>query len=149
MPFFTPFLAKVLLGTSIAGTVASVVQSRDAAEDNKRAAAAERRRADVKAAKARLKTAREARIARAQIAQQAETTGGGSSTITAGTAVTQQEAGNISFLNQVQSLSSEASIFRQGAVNKQSRAGAYGAVSNLANFAITNSDQMSDLFKST
>ena len=130
-----------------AGTTAQVVQSRKAEKAGKRAAKVEQRRADVQTARERMKQVREARIKRAQVQQAAANTGAeGSAVIGAVSSIQSQETQNISFLDQVQGLSRQASIFRQQQAGYQSDAQTAGAVASLGGFTATNAPQLKKMF---
>ena len=119
---------------ALTGTAVSVDQQKAAARDQKRSQKAQRRIQDIKSAKERRKQVRAAQAAQAEIAAGGVASG---TTKTSGTkqgagSVQSQLASNLSFLDQVESLNKESSIFSQKAAGHQTRAGTAQAVSGLA-----------------
>jgi len=137
-------LAAISVGTS----VYSAIQQDEAARAQRRSLQLQQRIADIKAARERVKLARESRVAREQTRQASATGGttGSTGALSAAGAVSTQFAAGTSFLNQVQSLAGQASIFEQRAVSATGRAAVAGAVSSLAQFGFTNAPQLQSIF---
>ena len=128
------------------GTAGSLIQGQKAASNQKKASQKSQQIQDIKASRERRKQAQQARIARANIVSRGQAVGaGGSSGVTSGAGIIGSQAGsNVSFLNQVQDLSNQASIFSQRASNAQSAGNVFGAVGSIGG----NVFQMEGGFKS-
>lgn len=124
----------IAAGVSLAATAYGAVQSRNANKDSRRAQAVQKRIQDVKAARERRKLLNQARVNQASILAQGQAAGGGQSSGVQSGASQQstQAASGISFLNQVQDLTNQASIFNQSAANSKSRANTAGAIGEIA-----------------
>mgnify|MGYP000280059944 CR=1 FL=1 len=123
-------LAFVSTAATLATTVYSAYQQNKASKARKKENALSRRIQDVQAARERRKLVGQARVARAQATAQAEGAGAGSTSgavIGTGTISTQAGTG-VSFLNTVQDLTNQKSIFSQQAASAGDKA-------NLANSA--------------
>lgn len=118
-------VAMVGLAVGAVGTVGQLMQGQEArknaraqAEEMRRQAELEQRKADVVAARNLRQSVRQARIARASIINQGATSGTNESSGVLGgvSSVASQEASNIGFVNRVGSLNSQitASQARQG-----------------------------------
>lgn len=120
-----------------AATVATYQQQRKSAKAQARAQRAQQRQADIANARERRAAIRNARVQRASVESQAATTGiVGSSGVEGSLAnITSETNSNISFLDQSQQLSSEASVANQQAADYASRAQGYQDIGNLANKA--------------
>lgn len=121
------------LGIAAVGTAASIQQSRQARKASKRAARAQQRISERQNQRERLKQLRESQIARAQVTASAAQTGTlGTSAFEGGVASLQsQAAGNISFINQIESLQQQVNKNQQRAANFASNAQDIGAVTEL------------------
>jgi len=115
------------------------ISQRKAAKAQAKAQRTQQRIADIKAARERRSQVAEARRARAQIESQAGVSGiqGSSGAIGAQSSVQSQLASNLSFLDNVQSLSQQTSIFNQQAAKAQSNAATAGAIRDTAIKAYT------------
>jgi len=129
-------LETIVLATGpvVGPQIYSIDQQKAAARDQKRSSQAQQRIQNIKAARERRKQVRQAQQAQAQLSNQAQATGTSStsSATNAAGSVQTQLAGNLSFLDQVQTLTNRASIFNQKAANHTGRAATGQAVSNLA-----------------
>lgn len=125
-------------------TVYSARQQKKAASASRRAQAAEQRRADIANARERRFAVRNARVARASIEAQAAGSGlvGASSTLGAMSNVTSRTNENLSFLDQSNQLSQQASAANIQAARYSSRAATGKAVADVAsmgyNWAVGN-----------
>lgn len=119
---------------AVAGTVASARAQKKSAAETRRASAAEQRRADIANARERRGQVRNARVARASIEAQAAGSGllGSSSFAAATSNVTSRSNENLSFLDQNQQLSQQASSANNAAARYSSQAATAGAIANLA-----------------
>lgn len=119
---------------AVASAAYSARQQSKAASAQRRAMAAEQRRADIANARERRQQIRNARIARAAIENQAASSGlmGSSSMAAAVSNVTTRSNENISFLDQNQMLSAQASAANIQAARFSSKAATGSAVSQLA-----------------
>jgi hypothetical protein len=99
------------------GTVAGIQQGRQARKESKKAARVQRRISERETQRQRMMQLRESQMARAQvIAQGAQTGTLGASGLQGGVAsIGTQAAGNIGFLNQIESLQQQAARSRQKA----------------------------------
>jgi len=124
----------LLTGIGVATGVASAVQSRRAAKDQKRANARSKRIQDIKAARERRQMLARARVQQAGILAQGSASGTlGSSGVQSGASqVDTGTASGISFLNQVQDLTNQASLFQQRSATHRSNAGLYDSIGNVA-----------------
>lgn len=115
-------------------TVASYSQQRKAAKSQARAQEAEQRRADLQNARERRRAVRDARVMRASIESQGALAGlTDSSAVSAATSnVTSETNSNLSFLDQNQMLSQEASHANQQAADYAARAQGYADIAKLA-----------------
>jgi len=120
----------------IVGDIATggAISQRKAAKAQAAAQRTQQRIADIKASRERRKQVAQARQARAQIESQAGAAGiaGSSGAIGAESSVQSQLGSNLSFLDQVQSLSQQTSIFNQQAAKAQSNAATAGAIRDTA-----------------
>lgn len=133
-------LELMALGTVAVGAQGySVYQEREAAEDTKRARAAERRIQAIKMQRERRRQVQEAQKLQAQTEATAVATGTSktSAVSQAQGSVQSQLASNLSFLDQMGQLTERQSIFAQKAASHETRAGAGQAVSGLAIKAAT------------
>lgn len=136
-------MAAITAGVITAvAAVGSAVSQRNAARAQVRSQRIEQRRADIANARERRATVRNARVARAQIEAQASLTGqSGSSTVAGATASVQQQLGsNISFLDQNQQLSSQATAANISAAKWMSRANTWAALGNSVSAVATQFD---------
>lgn len=127
-----------LVTAAVIGAVAAVgtaYMSYRQGKEQKKAIKAQQRQADIANARERRMSIRQARIARASVESQAATTGlVGSSAAAASMANIQGRLGeNLSFLDQMQSLSAQASRANEAAASWGSRAATLGAIGNAAN----------------
>ena len=128
-----PITTGLIIG-SVAGTGASIQQSRQARKEAGKARKAEQRLQNVRAARERKAAVREARLKRAQI-QSGAVQGGvatSSGAVQGAGAVGTQLASNLSFLDQSSQLTNQISLFRQKSADASGRASTYAAVSGLA-----------------
>lgn len=128
----TILIASAVVGA--AGATYSAVQQRKAAKSSRRAQAAQQRQSDIQNARERAAAIRQARIQRASVAAQAANTGlTGSSSAAASMANIQSRTGeNLSFLDQMGSLSSAASHANEAAASYMSRANLGQTIGNIA-----------------
>lgn len=126
--------ALVLGGIAAAGAVYSGVQQSKAASAQRKAIRAQQRQADIANARERRSAVRQGRIMRASIESQGALSGlSGSSSVAASMSnVTSRTNENISFLDQNQQLSAQASAANNAAASYSSRANYGQVVSGLA-----------------
>jgi len=142
------FFTGLALATLATSSVVNIVQQRKAAKETKKSSARLERIADIKAARARVKAVREARVRRAEISQSAESTGAGAGSAVAGAqaSIQQQVGSEISFLDQVRGLSKEASVFQQRAVDARATGAIAQSIGNVAGSFIS-PEKVESLFK--
>ena len=126
-------LLPILYAVTAAAGVASAVQQRKAGRQQKRALREEQKQRDIEAARSRVSAIREARRKRAQViaASQARGVADSAGAIGAVGGIQTQLGANLSFMDQIQQLTTQANIFRQGAVAARGRAATYGAVASV------------------
>lgn len=119
---------------AVVGAVASYSQQRSAAKAQAKAQRLQQRQADLANARERRNTIRSSRIAAAQVEAQGVSTGmlGGSAERSSLFNIQNQLGQNLSFLDQNQQLSDEASRANQAAAAYASRAQGYADLSSLA-----------------
>ena len=141
-------LTKIALIFGAASTVLSIKQQRKATKASKRSLAAQQRIADIKAARARTKAVREARIRRAEVLTGAQATGAGDTSAATGAvgSVQSQLGANLSFLDRVGAASKESSIFQQQAVTARGRAETASAIGDVG-FTVAGSERLQSIFK--
>lgn len=129
-----PVTATVLAGAALAGTAASVYSSEKARKEQKRANRAQERIRQTQSARERLAQVRESRIAQAQILQSGATQGTSGSSPVQGaySAVGSATAGNIQFINQMDSLQQEVFRRMEKANLYNAQSGYYAQAANLA-----------------
>ena len=122
--------------------------TRKGVKAQERAIATQQRAADLKAARDRVRSIREARIKRATLVARAEGAGvGGASGAQAGRqGVVQQLAGNLGFSQQVQGLGAQASAFNQQAAVAQGQAATWGAIGGIGQSIFSNSERIGGMF---
>lgn len=123
-----------MLAVAVVGAVANYSQGRKAAKAQGKAYAAQQRQADLANARERRNTIRASRVAHAQVEAQGAATGmfGGSAEQSSLFNIQNQLGQNLSFLDQNQQLSDEASRANQAAAAYASRAEGYAQLSKLA-----------------
>lgn len=134
-------VAVVGLATSYDQGQIAQSQADEAAAANRRAIQAQERAANVKAQQERIKTLREARIARAQLLSGATSAGlgAGSSGVSGGTSsITSQAGANIGAINVAQTFAQEASLANQQSAtinaelaSTQAKAAQWQAIGNI------------------
>jgi len=136
MAVFTAIAVAALAVTAVAGYKSYQAQ-KSAAKEQRKAQAAEQRRADIQNARERRFAVRNARVQRAAIEAQAANTGllGSSSASAAMSNVTSRTNENLSFLDQMQGLSQQASTANIAAAGYASKAGKWAAIGDFANTA--------------
>lgn len=136
MAVFTAIAVAALAVTAVAGYKGYQAQKKSAAAQRK-AQAAEQRRADIQNARERRFAVRNARVARASIEAQAAGTGlvGASSVSAAMGNVTSRTNENLSFLDQNQQLSAQATAANMAAASYASDANKWAAIGEFANQA--------------
>lgn len=124
----------ILGGIGLGSAIESREERKSAERDQKRARAAEKRIQDIKAARERRAAVREAMKARADINTGVVASGvSGSSAAVAGLGtINTQLATNLSFLDQVKSLSDQSSLFQEAAAKHYGRAQDFSDLSNLS-----------------
>lgn len=129
-----PVTATVLAGAAFAGTAASVYSSEKARKEQKRANRAQERIRQTQSARERLAQVRESRIAQAQILQSGATQGTSESSFIQGaySAAGSATAGNIQFINQIDTLQQEVFRRMEKANLYNAQAGYYSQAANLA-----------------
>lgn len=129
-----PVTATVLAGAAFAGTAASVYSSEKSRKEQKKANRAQERIRQTQSARERLAQVRESRIAQAQILQGGATQGTMDSSATQGaySAVGSTAAGNIQFINQMDSLQQEVFRRMEKANLYSAQSGYYAQGANLA-----------------
>lgn len=134
---------------AIAGTLLGHQKGKIAERANKKQNELQQRLADVRASKEKSKLLREARRAKASLANSAVFSGAsGSSGATAGqSGLTSQAASGISFLDQVQSLSQTSNIFAQKAADARSNQGIANTLTGLAMKGASVSGEWANLIK--
>lgn len=135
MPAAIPLLA----GAAVVGTTASIYSSVKARKEQKKANRAQERIRQTQSARERLAQVRESRIAQAQVLQSGATQGTGDSSTTQGaySAIGSTAAGNIQFINQMDSLQQEVFRRMEKANLYTAQAGYYSGAANLAMQAAT------------
>lgn len=126
-------MAAITAGVITAvAAVGSAVSQRNAARAQSRSQRIEQRRADIANARERRTVVRNARVARAQIEAQASLTGQtGSSTVAGATSGVQQQLGsNLSFLDQNQQLSAQATAANISAARYLTQASTWATLGN-------------------
>lgn len=123
-----------LLAVAIGATATSYSQSRKAASAARQQSQIQQRMADMKAARERRDAVRQARIARAEIEQLGASTGtSGSSGVAGGVGSVQSQLGyNLSFLDNMQSMSGQASIFAQKQITAETNAQTASSIASTA-----------------
>lgn len=123
-------ITAIALGIMAVGTYQQVKASKASAKAQRAAIAAEQRRADIANARERRGAIRNARVARASIESQAATTGlvGSSAAQGAMNNVQSRMGENLSFLDQNQQLSAQASQANMLAAKYASKANMWGSV---------------------
>ena len=141
-------LTKFALIFGATSTALSIQQQRKATKMRGRSLAAQQRIADIKAARARTKAVREARIRRAEVLTGAQATGTGDTSAAAGAvgSVQSQLGANLSFLDRVGAISRESSIFQQKAVTAGGRAETASAIGGIG-FTVASSERLQSIFK--
>lgn len=135
-------LAAIATGTAVAGTTYGVYNSIKANKASNKALETERRMEDIKQAKERRRQIREARIVRANMEQQS-VAGGTTKSSGANSGIgniSNQLAGNLSFLDTQGELARQASAYNQKASN-------YRYKTNLASSATSIVDSGFNLFE--
>lgn len=118
----------------VGGAVESREQRRAGERDQKRARAAEKRIQDIRAARERRAAVREARAARAAAEQGGVASGAsGSGQISGVGTIGTQLASNLSFMDQVKTLSDQSSLFQEAAASHYSRAQDWSDLQSLVN----------------
>lgn len=130
------FTTAILVGAAVVGAAAAVDQAnsaRQAGRAQRRAIAAEQRRADVINARERRAVVRNARLAQASIESQAALTGMTGSSAARGSisSVRSRLGENLSFLDQMIQLSQQGSAANAEAARWQTRMATAGAIGNL------------------
>jgi len=127
-------VALVAAVVGAAGSAKQAKETRGAARDQKKAEQTKQRIRDLQTARERRAQIAEARKARANVVVGAERAGTtGTSSFATGTGSISSKAGsNISFLDNVQGLSQQASIFNISAADKRGSAAKAGAISGVA-----------------
>lgn len=130
-------LTAIALGVMAVGTVASAQAQRKSAKQQRKAIEAQQRQADLANARERRSAIRNSRVMRASIESQAATTGlVGSSAAQGSTSNVQSRLGeNLSFLDQNQQLSAQASIANQRAADYASKANSWTAFAGMGKMA--------------
>ncbi len=116
-------IETMIIGGALLGSAVEQREERRAGErDQKRARAAEKRIQDIRAARERRAAVREARAARAAAEQGGVASGasGSGQVLGVGTVGTQL-ASNLSFMDQVKTLSDQSSLFQEAAAKHYSR----------------------------
>lgn len=126
-------IAYIAAGTAATATGYSAYQQHEAASDQKRARAAERRIQAIKMQRERRRQVQEAQKIQAQTEATAVATGTKSTSAVAQAqgSVQSQLASNLSFLDQMEQLTEKQSIFMQKAASHQTRSGIGQAVAGL------------------
>lgn len=128
-----PAALPVLVGVSVAGTAASIYSSEKARKEQKKARKAQDRIRQTQSARDRLAQVRQARIAQAQVVQgEASMEGSSSASQGAYSAIGSTLAGNLQFMNQIDSLQTEVYNRMNKASLYGAQAGYYGQAANLA-----------------
>ena len=127
-------LPGLLVGLTLFGTGASIMQGRSAARASRKSNELQQRIADIKAQRERVKLVGEARRKRAALAQSAELSGvaGSSGALAGQSGISSQAASGLSFLDQVGSLGRQSNVFAQQSANASSRGQMFGAVAGVA-----------------
>ena len=123
-------------GGAIAGTSAAVgaVASIQSAQQQKKAISAQRKMADVSAARERVQAARQARIARASILAGAGNEGVGGSGVAGSTAsIGSQLGSNAAFSNTMQTFGDQVSAANQKAADWQATGNMFQSIGGIAN----------------
>lgn len=123
-----------LLAVSAYATYESVQSSKEATAAQRKSIKIQQKQADEQTYRERLARIREARIRRGQIEASAAATGAIESSGYAGavSSVQSQLGANLSFLDKIQGLSQQASIFEMQAATAKGRSATYGAYAQLA-----------------
>lgn len=134
MPQAAPVISLVAAGVGVAATVAGTVASIKSQKEQRKAARAQARIAELQRSRERRDTIRRARIARAQIENQVGSAGLlASSTATGGTGSIQSQLGsNLSFLDQAGSLNAQSNRSLERAAGLQTQAGIFQGVSDIS-----------------
>jgi hypothetical protein len=127
-------LAIASLAVAVVGTGASIHQSREAAQESKKAEKAQQRMADMKAAREKRNQLAERRRLSAAAEAQGVATGGQDSSAEAGAiaSIGAQTASNVGGLGAAQAQAKKASKARQRGADHSSNALAAGAVGSFA-----------------
>lgn len=126
-------IETAILAVAAVGTAASIQQSRQSRKASKRAARAQRRISQRENQRERIRQLRESQIARAQITAGAAQTGTLSTSAFEGgvASIGSQAAGNISFINQIESLQQQIHKNQQRAADFSANAQGIQAITNL------------------
>lgn len=127
-------IETVLIGAAIAGTGASIYSSEKARSQQRKAERKQNNMRKLQSARDAMGQVRQARIAQAQIIQGAATAGTDTSSAAQGgyAAVGSSAAGNIQFINQIDSIQSQIARNMEKANQYAGNASTFNALSNLA-----------------
>lgn len=142
-------IAATALAVSAGATIYSANQQNKAGKANQQAAALDRQRMNLQAAREKRDAIKAARLAGAQTQQTAENQGASMSSSAAGGqgSIQSQLASNLSFLDRDMVLADAASV-QIGYANKfQSKARTGDAIASVANSVFNNSDTLSKVWK--
>lgn len=141
-------MSGVMVAITVVGAAASIYSSQQAASASKKQAEAQRRMADIENAKQRREAVRQARISRGSIVSQGEAQGvSGSTGIAGGVAGVQQQLGyNLSFLDQMQTANTQASVFGQQAADWGAKAQMASQISSTA-YGLGGKTEIAKVFK--
>lgn len=133
MAIVSSTVAAIAMGVAAAGTVAAAYSSRQGVKAQKKAYAAQQRQADIANMRERRGQVRNMRMLRASVESQSAVSGmTGSSAMSASLgAISSTGNANISFLDQNQLLSQQATVANQRAASYNSRSSTYAAVAGL------------------
>ena len=127
-------LAYIATGTAVAGTAASVVQGREAAKSQEKAAKIQQKQQAMQTARERRKQIRAARQSQAELRATAFAQGTAQTSRTAGISanIASTKAENLSFIDQTSAFTSATGQQNIKATRAQSQANTYGALAGLA-----------------
>lgn len=127
-------LAYIATGTAVAGTAASIVQGREAAKSQEKAAKIQQKQQAMQTARERRKQIRAARQSQAELRATAFAQGTAQTSRTAGISgnIAQERAENLNFIDRSSSFTSAIGQQNIKAARAQSQASTYGALAGLA-----------------
>ena len=126
-------LMVAAIGTTVGSTAMQVVESRDARQQALKAQQAEREVQREQNRRAVINTLRKSRIQRAMVQQSAQNVGAmGTGAMGAMESIGSQTASSVGFQGMQQQAATNISQFNKRASAAESRAGAYGALSDLS-----------------